>query len=64
MHALVYSEALKYIVLFPFIYCIWRRIRRVIYDKLEFSRFLAYALNVFPEYTAWAAFGGRKLEVT
>ena len=27
-------------------------------------QFSAYILAIFTEYTAWAAFGGRKLEVT
>ena len=27
-------------------------------------QFSAYALVLFTEYTSWAAFGGRKLEVT
>ena len=27
-------------------------------------RFSAYTLAIFTEYTVWAAFGGRKLEVT
>ena len=33
-------------------------------NRTRILRFSAYALAIFTEYTAWAAFGGRKLEVT